>query len=95
LEGTAKSQLRNNFALNRYFISLYSYSKGNTILKKFGIFKTKRTNLYSDSNRINQVSFYKPNLFCVNSTPQDSEKTKAKVIKFFEKKYPVKSQFEK
>ncbi len=48
LEATGHSGLRNNFEMNRYFISLYSFSNGNTILKKISAWKSLSTNLYCE-----------------------------------------------
>jgi hypothetical protein len=93
-EATGRSALRCNYNVNRYFVSLYSSTKGTTILKKISFFKSLWTNSYCEYKYSWIINLFNPFLFCLNAPAHFSNKSKNKALKFLNKKFPNKSEFE-
>ncbi|MDR0857390.1 MAG: Stealth CR1 domain-containing protein [Mycoplasmataceae bacterium] len=92
---TQTSPLRSNYNLQHLFANLYSYRNGNTIIHKLSKHESLSMNAYTTSKSLWKIKKFNPNLYAINARAKDTNKDKAKVKAFLDKKYPDISQYEK
>jgi hypothetical protein len=97
-ENTIYSQFRSFFNIQRILVYLILEKEDKLVFKRFKSeisIERLRDQLYCENKSKWLVNFFKPNLFCLNASRKQTEKEIQSVKKFFEKKFPDKSSFEK
>ncbi|MDR2830349.1 MAG: hypothetical protein LBB45_04840 [Methanobrevibacter sp.] len=97
-ENTIYSQFRSYFNIQRILVYLILKKENKVIFKNLGTEngpKRWKDQLYCENSNKYLVKLFNPNLFCLNASTKQNEREIKSVKKFFEKKFPNKSSFER